>query len=98
MSRRNRGRGITVAALVATLALAAPVYAAGPGGWHPASGLVLRAWQWLVGVWPGAEADHPVTKAGMGVDPNGLPAPAAGPTSGSTTPPAGTEADPAGRS
>ena len=63
MSRRNRGRGIIVAALVATLAFAAPVHAAGPGGWHPASGLVLRAWQWLAGVWPGAEPGHSVAEA-----------------------------------
>jgi hypothetical protein len=77
MSRRIQGRVITAAALVAALALANPVHAAGRGARVDPSGLFLRAWQWLAEAWPGvgASASPSTAKEGPGVDPDGRQAP-----------------------
>jgi hypothetical protein len=68
---------ITAAALVAALALANPVHAAGRGVWSDPSGLFLHAWQWLAGAWSGvgANASPSTAKEGPGVDPDGRQAP-----------------------
>ena len=83
MSRRIQGRVITAAALVAAFALANPAHAVSRGAWGDPSGLFLHAWQWLTGASPavgmrgqsgrGAAARHSITKAGMGIDPQGTP-------------------------
>ena len=74
---------ITAAALVAAFALANPVHATSRNEWGDPSGLFLHAWQWLAGALPGAgergrsgpgaDARHPLTKEGAGVDPQGVP-------------------------
>ena len=88
MSRRIQGRVITAAALVAALALANPVHAAGRGVWGDSSGLFLHAWQWLAGAWSGvgANASPSTAKAGIGVDPDGRQAPGTAPGTTSAAP------------
>jgi hypothetical protein len=74
MSRKNYGRWTLAATLAATLMAATPAQAVSLGGWVDASGMFLRAWQWLAG---GAAArpvgtGRVVTKGGLHIDPNGL--------------------------
>lgn len=95
MSRRMYGRGITAAALVAALALASPVHAAGRSGWEGSGGYLLHAWEWLVGGWSVAgarvqgrvEMARPsMNKEGAGVDPDGRQVPGTAPRTNATSP------------
>jgi hypothetical protein len=90
---------ITAAAIVAALALANPAHAASRGAWGDPSGLFLHAWQWLAGALPGtgANAKPSITKAGLGVDPDGRQAPGTAPVMSSAAPSdGGMEIDPNG--
>jgi hypothetical protein len=76
MSRKNHGRWTLAAVLAAALIAASPAQAVPLGGWVDASGMFLRAWQWLAG---GGQVGRPagmgqsVKKDGLHIDPNGLP-------------------------
>jgi len=74
MSRILFRRISIAAALAALLTLAAPAQAAGWNGWASDGNLMQSAWQWVASLWaPQAPAHHsrPITKAGIGIDPNG---------------------------
>ena len=75
MSQRFVRRTLPAAVLAASLLLALPAQAAGPGGWAAPPDLFARALQWLAALWPGEEAPDLRQKAGAGVDPNGSPVP-----------------------
>lgn len=105
MSRKNHGRWTLAAALAATLMAATPAQAMPLGGWADASGLFLRAWQWVAGVGqgvgvPGRTSVRPrgmrqeITKCGLHIDPNGSQGCGTSPTS--STSDSGMGADPNG--
>lgn len=75
MSQRFVRRAVPAAVLAASLILALPARAAGPGLWADPPDLFARALQWLAALWPGEEARSVREKAGAGVDPDGSPAP-----------------------
>lgn len=59
-------------ALIAALALVSPAEAAGRSRWAgSAPGFLEQAWQWVAGVLGGMRQE----KQGMGIDPDGKPAP-----------------------
>jgi opacity protein-like surface antigen len=68
-------RRITIAAALAVLlTLAAPAQAAGWNGWASDGNALQSAWQWVASFWAPQAPAHdskPITKAGLGIDPNG---------------------------
>jgi hypothetical protein len=82
MSQRFARRALPAVALAASLALPLPAHASTPGSWTLSPHLVQRARLWLAELWNGSQRPQPIrTKAGMGVDPDGSPAPTSATTS-----------------
>jgi len=76
-----------VLALAATLALAAPVHAAGWEDLAVGPGWIEQVREWIARLWVGGEATGPtpaVEKLGSGANPDGSPAPSP-PTPSSTS-------------
>lgn len=85
MSRIVR-RVFTGGALIAALAFVSPAEAAGRDRWAgSAPGFFEQAWQWVAGVLGGAPEPRR-EKRGVGIDPDGTPAPGTGGTAASSCP------------
>ncbi|HTG34616.1 MAG TPA: hypothetical protein VLB76_16985 [Thermoanaerobaculia bacterium] len=74
MSRILFRRITTAAALAVLLTLAAPAHAVGWNGWASDGNPLQSAWQWVASFWAPQAPAHDsrrITKAGIGIDPNG---------------------------
>lgn len=82
MKRKWMRRAAVAAALMATLALAAPAWASGRAPSRaPEPGIFQAVWQWIVQLWPAPEAGQAAPQrweknSGM-IDPDGNPKPSA---------------------
>ena len=95
MNKKMLGKLTLMAVVVSVLALGGTAEAAGLRGTMRVEGVFEQAWQWLAGLWPGAGGDQ--EKYGVGIDPDGQPAPPPPSPYGVGIDPNGAESDADGR-